>query len=160
MTLTAMAGVQACGLPDGLKYSLQETRLFCTTACTAMFNKEEFVNMYNKITILADTGFIVNHLSMNGYDFDVAGQNLYITEEQTSCVETILHDNHIRYKKDDEDLSFLTERGIVSISAYYKDSSEAREDGFYYAFKEGDITLYSKCLDDRGLYHTFAIVGA
>lgn len=117
--------------------------------------------MYNKITIMADTAFIINHLSMNGYNFEAIGQNIYVLEDETPYVEEILRDNNIRYGKNDKPYQLNTERGLVSVSTWYKTAGEAENDGFTYAFSEykKNLVLFSKCLDGRGYYHSFAIVG-
>ena len=117
--------------------------------------------MYDKITILADTGFIINHLSMNGYNFEAIGQNLYIYHEETAYVQEILADNDIRYRINDVPFQMQTERGLISVSEWFKDGESARDNGFSPVFKAhgGNVELYSKTLDDRGFYHTFAIIG-
>lgn len=117
--------------------------------------------MYDKITIMADTAFIINHLSMNGYSFEAIGQNLYVFEDETPYVEEILSEYNIRYGKNDKAYQLNTERGLVSIATWYRDAEEAEKDGYTYAFNafKNDLTLFSKCLDERGLYHSFAIVG-
>ena len=53
-----------------------------------------------------------------------------------------------------------TERGIISVSAEYKSGMEAEKNGFTYTFTSRDLgcDVYSKCLDDRGFRHSFALV--
>ena len=53
-----------------------------------------------------------------------------------------------------------TERGLIHVEAEYQSEERAIMDGYSYAFysKELDKKVYSKCLDDRGLKHTFAII--
>ncbi len=54
-----------------------------------------------------------------------------------------------------------TERGIVCVEAHYASEERANMDGYRYAFtseKLGGVKLFSKCLDDKGLEHTFATV--
>lgn len=53
-----------------------------------------------------------------------------------------------------------TERGLIWVEAEYQSEEEAKMDGYDYAFysKELDKKVYSKCLDDRGLRHTFALI--
>ena len=54
-----------------------------------------------------------------------------------------------------------TERGLINVEAEYQSEEKAKMDGYSYAFysKELEKKVYSKCLDDRGLYHTFALIG-
>ena len=55
-----------------------------------------------------------------------------------------------------------TERGLVYVEAHYDSEELARMDGYGYAFTSerlGGVKLFSKCLDERGLHHTFATVG-
>lgn len=42
---------------------------------------------------------LVEHLRMNGYHFDVLHNNMYVYEEETQCVETIMNDRNIEYKE-------------------------------------------------------------
>lgn len=53
-----------------------------------------------------------------------------------------------------------TERGLIKVVCEFPTDEEAKEAGFYYSFtsKELDAEVYSKTLDDRGLYHEFALV--
>lgn len=53
-----------------------------------------------------------------------------------------------------------TERGIIWVEAEYQSVERAKMDGYEYAFtsKELGRDVYSKCLDDRCLRHTFAII--
>ena len=53
-----------------------------------------------------------------------------------------------------------TERGLIHVEAEYQSAERAKMDGYSYAFysKELKKEVYSKCLDDRGLKHTFAII--
>lgn len=53
-----------------------------------------------------------------------------------------------------------TERGIIWIEATYQSEERAKMDGYEYAFTSKDLgkDVYSKCLDDRGLRHTFAVI--
>ncbi len=53
-----------------------------------------------------------------------------------------------------------TERGIVFIEAAYQSAERAEMDGYSYAFhsKELGCDLYSKCSDDRGYRHSFAVI--
>ena len=53
-----------------------------------------------------------------------------------------------------------TERGIVSIEAAYQSEERAMMDGYAFAFHSEKLgcDLWSKCLDDRGLHHTFAVI--
>ena len=53
-----------------------------------------------------------------------------------------------------------TERGLINVEAEYQSEEKAKIDGYSYAFysKELEKKVYSKCLDDRGLYHTFALI--
>ncbi len=117
--------------------------------------------MFDKVTILADTGYIINHLSMNGYNFEAIGQNLYVLEDETDYVVDILKENHIRFRLNDKPYQMNTERGLVSITDWFKDSQTATENGYHYAFEahNNNATLFSKCLDTEGHYHAFAIVG-
>lgn len=53
-----------------------------------------------------------------------------------------------------------TERGLIWVEAEYQSAERAQMDGYSYAFhsKELGKDVYSKCLDDRGLRHTFAVI--
>ena len=59
-------------------------------------------------------------------------------------------------------MQMQTERGLICVEADYQSAERAQMDGYTYAFTSEVLgcDIYSKCLDDRGLYHTFArIVG-
>ncbi len=53
-----------------------------------------------------------------------------------------------------------TERGLLMIEAAYQSEERARMDGYSFAFYSTMLgkDLYSKCLDDRGLKYTFAVI--
>ena len=53
-----------------------------------------------------------------------------------------------------------TERGLINVEAEYQSEEKAKMDGYSYAFYSNELEkkVYSKCLDDRGLYHTFALI--
>lgn len=53
-----------------------------------------------------------------------------------------------------------TERGLVYVVREYLTADEAKNNGYTYAFSSYKLNcdLYSKCLDDRGLYHEFVTV--
>ncbi|MCR5837175.1 MAG: hypothetical protein K6G88_11765 [Lachnospiraceae bacterium] len=53
-----------------------------------------------------------------------------------------------------------TERGTICVVAEFKSSEEAMEHGFYYSFHSTDLNchVFSKCLDDLGHHHQFALV--
>lgn len=53
-----------------------------------------------------------------------------------------------------------TERGIICVEAEYQSAERAEMDGYSFAFHSTKLgkDLYSKCLDDRGLRHSFAII--
>ena len=53
-----------------------------------------------------------------------------------------------------------TERGLVSVDAEYQSEEKAKMDGYSYAFYSSELKrdLYSKCLDERGLKHSFALI--
>ncbi len=53
-----------------------------------------------------------------------------------------------------------TERGIIWVEAAYQSKERAEMDGYTYAFHSVELgkDVYSKCLDDRGLRHTFAVI--
>ena len=53
-----------------------------------------------------------------------------------------------------------TERGLICVEASYQSAERAQMDGYSYAFHSEELgcDLYSKCLDDRGLRHTFATI--
>ncbi len=53
-----------------------------------------------------------------------------------------------------------TERGLIYVEAEYQSAERAIMDGYTYAFTSKEIgrDVYSKCLDDRGLRHTFALI--
>ena len=54
-----------------------------------------------------------------------------------------------------------TERGMINIEATYASGERAEIDGYRYAFTSEKLgcDVYSKCLDDKGLYHSFAVIG-
>lgn len=59
--------------------------------------------MYNKITVISgDIEELCNHLDMNGYNFERINQNLYVDEEETDYVETIMADHDVDYLINDE----------------------------------------------------------
>ena len=53
-----------------------------------------------------------------------------------------------------------TERGLISVDAEYQNEERAKMDGYSYAFHSSEMKrdVYSKCLDDRGLRHSFAVI--
>ncbi len=53
-----------------------------------------------------------------------------------------------------------TERGLVCVEATFKTKEEAKADGYAYAFHSSLLNkdLFSKCLDDNGYYHSFALI--
>lgn len=53
-----------------------------------------------------------------------------------------------------------TERGLVLIEGAYQSTERAKMDGYDFAFYSNmlNVDLYSKCLDDRGLRHTFVYI--
>ena len=53
-----------------------------------------------------------------------------------------------------------TERGLIYVEATYSDKAQAKTDGFDYAFTSSALgcDVYSKCLDDRGLRHSFILI--
>ena len=53
-----------------------------------------------------------------------------------------------------------TERGIVCVEAQFDTVEEAKAAGYCYSFTSTMLNcdLYSKTLDERGLYHVFATV--
>lgn len=53
-----------------------------------------------------------------------------------------------------------TERGLIYVKAEYESEEKAAMDGYTYAFYSKMLgkKVYSKCLDDRGLYHSFALI--
>ncbi len=57
-------------------------------------------------------------------------------------------------------MQMQTERGIIWVEAEYQSAGRAQMDGYTYAFtsKQLGCDVYSKCLDDRGLRHTFALI--
>ena len=50
--------------------------------------------------------------------------------------------------------------GLINVEAEYQSEEKAKMDGYSYAFYSRELgkKVYSKCLDDRGLYHTFALI--
>ncbi len=54
-----------------------------------------------------------------------------------------------------------TERGMLCVIKNYPDSDTAKANGYTYAFTSSELgcDLYSKCLDNRGLYHEFVTIG-
>lgn len=57
-------------------------------------------------------------------------------------------------------MQIQTERGLILIEAAYQSKERAEMDGYKYSFtsKELGRDIYSKCIDDKGLRHTFAII--
>ena len=65
-------------------------------------------------------------------------------------------------------MQIQTERGLISIDASYRSEERCEMDGYKYAFTAynvfnpltdetiNSVDIFSKCLDDRGLRHTFA----
>ena len=53
-----------------------------------------------------------------------------------------------------------TERGLISIDAEYQSEEMAKMNGYAYAFHSSELKrdLYSKCLDERGLRHSFVVI--
>ena len=53
-----------------------------------------------------------------------------------------------------------TERGIIYIEASYQSEEKAQIDGYSFAFHSEKLgkDVWSKCLDDKGLRHTFATI--
>lgn len=53
-----------------------------------------------------------------------------------------------------------TERGIICIEASYQSEERAMMDGYRFAFHSDMLNcdFYSKCLDGKGLKHTFAVI--
>ncbi len=57
-------------------------------------------------------------------------------------------------------MQIKTERGLIYVEAEYQSAERAQMDGYYYAFTSEELgcDVYSKCLDDRGLRHSFALI--
>lgn len=57
-------------------------------------------------------------------------------------------------------MQMKTERGLIWVSAAYDSVDEAKENGYGYAFYSTELNcdVYSKCLDERGYKHSFAII--
>lgn len=53
-----------------------------------------------------------------------------------------------------------TERGLVLIEGAYQSAERAEMDGYGFAFHSSmlGVDLYSKCLDNRGLRHSFVYI--
>lgn len=53
-----------------------------------------------------------------------------------------------------------TERGLICVEAEYMSAEKALMDGYSYAFYSTMLKkdVYSKCTDNKGLYHTFALI--
>lgn len=53
-----------------------------------------------------------------------------------------------------------TERGLILVEAEYQSEERAVMDGYKYSFFSEMLNkkVYSKCLDDKGLKHTFALI--
>ncbi len=59
--------------------------------------------MYDKITINnGNIDELCKHLDMNGYCFEQIGQNLYVFNEETDYVRTILREHGYEYWLNDE----------------------------------------------------------
>lgn len=54
----------------------------------------------------------------------------------------------------------LTERGLVLIEGAYQSAERAQMNGYNFAFHSDvlGVDLYSKCIDDKGLEHTFVYI--
>lgn len=63
--------------------------------------------------------------------------------------------------KGEQIMQLNTERGLISVDAEFKSTEEAVNEGYCYSFTSQELNcdVYSKCLDDRGYRHTFALVG-
>ena len=63
-------------------------------------------------------------------------------------------------QKKDKVSQTQTERGLLVIEAAYQSAERAQMDGYSFAFHSSMLgkDLYSKCLDDRGFKHTFAVI--
>ena len=53
-----------------------------------------------------------------------------------------------------------TERGLIDIEVAYQSEEKAVMDGYRFAFHSDMLKcdLFSKCLDERGLSHTYAVI--
>lgn len=53
-----------------------------------------------------------------------------------------------------------TERGLIFVEAEYQSAEMAKMDGYDFSFHSEKLgcDVYGKCLDDRGLKHTFALI--
>lgn len=69
-------------------------------------------------------------------------------------------DEFYKNNPDKKSKQLHTERGLICIERAFKSKEEASAEGYSYSFysSELDKALFSKPLDDRGLYHSFAIV--
>lgn len=57
-------------------------------------------------------------------------------------------------------MQIKTERGLISVEKECHTANEAEKAGFTYAFYSNELNckVYSKCLDIKGAYHSFALV--
>lgn len=57
-------------------------------------------------------------------------------------------------------MQIQTERGLIYVEAEYQSEERCQMDGYTYAFFSTELNcpVYSKCLDDKGHQHTFAII--
>lgn len=55
-------------------------------------------------------------------------------------------------------MQYQTVRGLVNVDRLFISVIDALEEGYRYAFTSNGTDLYSKCLDDRGYKHSFALV--
>lgn len=51
-----------------------------------------------------------------------------------------------------------TERGLICVEKVFSSNEDACKNGYFFCFSSRIGEVYSKCLDDKGLYHSFAIV--
>lgn len=59
--------------------------------------------MYDKITVNSkNINEICKHLDMNGYCFECIGQNIYVFNEETDYVRTILKERGYEYLLNDD----------------------------------------------------------
>lgn len=57
-------------------------------------------------------------------------------------------------------MQIQTERGLIFVEAEYQSEERAIMDGYTYAFYSNQLgkDVFSKCTDEKGLHHTFAII--
>lgn len=82
-----------------------------------------------------------------------------LDDEQRSEVWKLLNKKECSLKKKAIGKQVQTRRGLVYVETAYPSEKCAESDGFSYAWDDPTYgPLFSKCLDERGLRHVFAVI--